>query len=202
MASGSPRARACAWRASWVLRCASWTLFKVRNAFFFLLPTLFCSVHPTGLVDPNNPNARTVILAGEALRGNGGLLLNASGHRFVNELGYRDVASNAIFAHGSKLQLSGGVSPTSAYATALFFVFETLTPHSRYLVLNDAAVAQFPEAIAFYSFKKLVLKFAHAAAFCNATGLPLDAVRATFAAYNAAASQGQDEFGKVLEEQA
>jgi len=36
-------------------------------------------VHPTGLVDPNEPDAHLKFLAAEALRGVGGLLLDANG---------------------------------------------------------------------------------------------------------------------------
>eukprot|EP00906_Rhabdomonas_costata_P033653 RCo047402 len=48
-------------------------------------------VHPTGLVFPDNPEAKTLFLASEALRGSGGLLLTADGERFVDELAKRDV---------------------------------------------------------------------------------------------------------------
>lgn len=47
-------------------------------------------VHPTGLVDPNEPDAKVKFLAAEALRGVGGLLLNRDGERFADELGHRD----------------------------------------------------------------------------------------------------------------
>lgn len=47
-------------------------------------------VHPTGLVDPNEPDAKVKFLAAEALRGVGGLLLNKEGDRFADELGHRD----------------------------------------------------------------------------------------------------------------
>ncbi|KAG0338862.1 hypothetical protein BG000_003256, partial [Podila horticola] len=39
-------------------------------------------VHPTGLVDPREPDAKVKFLAAEALRGVGGLLLQADGKRF------------------------------------------------------------------------------------------------------------------------
>lgn len=38
-------------------------------------------VHPTGLVDPKDPGAKFKFLAAEALRGEGGLLLNSDGDR-------------------------------------------------------------------------------------------------------------------------
>jgi succinate dehydrogenase/fumarate reductase flavoprotein subunit len=47
-------------------------------------------VHPTGLVDPNEPDAKVKFLAAEALRGAGGLLLDAKANRFCDELGTRD----------------------------------------------------------------------------------------------------------------
>ena len=42
-------------------------------------------VHPTGLVDPNEPDSKVKFLAAEALRGVGGILLNKTGDRFVGE---------------------------------------------------------------------------------------------------------------------
>jgi succinate dehydrogenase/fumarate reductase flavoprotein subunit len=44
-------------------------------------------VHPTGLVHPDEPDAKVKFLAAEALRGVGGIVLNAEGKRFANELG-------------------------------------------------------------------------------------------------------------------
>jgi aspartate oxidase len=40
-------------------------------------------VHPTGLIDPKEPDAKTKFLAAEALRGVGGLLLDSEGNRCV-----------------------------------------------------------------------------------------------------------------------
>src|SRR5271154_7187136 len=54
-------------------------------------------VHPTGLVDPKDPHAKVKFLAAEALRGVGGLLLDAGGDRFIDELEKRDVVSNAMW---------------------------------------------------------------------------------------------------------
>lgn len=54
-------------------------------------------VHPTGLVDPKDPTNKWKFLAAEALRGEGGILLNATGDRFCDELGHRDYVSNEMF---------------------------------------------------------------------------------------------------------
>ncbi len=56
-----------------------------------------CKVHPTGLVDPRDPGSKWKFLAAEALRGEGGLLLNAEGDRFCDELGHRDYVSGMMW---------------------------------------------------------------------------------------------------------
>lgn len=59
-------------------------------------------VHPTGLVDPKDPTAKTKFLAAEALRGEGGLLLNSKGQRFSDELGHRDYVSGKMWEEKEK----------------------------------------------------------------------------------------------------
>ena len=57
-------------------------------------------VHPTGLVDPNEPDAKVKFLAAEALRGVGGLLLDNEGQRFADELGHRDYVTGKMWENG------------------------------------------------------------------------------------------------------
>lgn len=66
-------------------------------------------VHPTGLVDPSEPNAKVKFLAAEALRGVGGLLLDKNGDRFVDELQHRDYVTGKIWENG-KVHISSGGS--------------------------------------------------------------------------------------------
>merc|ERR1719469_1681626 len=54
-------------------------------------------VHPTGLVKPEDPDAKIKFLAAEALRGVGGLVLEANGKRFANELGRRDYVTGEMW---------------------------------------------------------------------------------------------------------
>merc|ERR1711977_523356 len=54
-------------------------------------------VHPTGLVHPEEPDAKVKFLAAEALRGVGGLLLDMDGKRFCNELGRRDYVTGMMW---------------------------------------------------------------------------------------------------------
>ncbi|KAJ3795807.1 FAD binding domain-containing protein, partial [Lentinula aff. detonsa] len=49
--------------------------------------------HPTGFVDPAQPDAKTKFLAAEALRGVGGLPLKKDGSRFINEMEKRDLVT-------------------------------------------------------------------------------------------------------------
>ena len=62
-------------------------------------------IHPTGLVDPKDPKAKTKFLAAEALRGEGGILLNATGDRFCDELGHRDYVSGEMFKNKFPIRL-------------------------------------------------------------------------------------------------
>merc|ERR1712125_208151 len=53
-------------------------------------------VHPTGLVKPDDPDAKVKFLAAEALRGVGGLIFDANGKRFANEVGRRDYVTGEM----------------------------------------------------------------------------------------------------------
>ncbi|KAG5944008.1 hypothetical protein E4U59_007698 [Claviceps monticola] len=59
-------------------------------------------VHPTGLVDPKDPDSKWKFLAAEALRGEGGLLINGDGDRFCDELGHRDYVSGMMWKEKDK----------------------------------------------------------------------------------------------------
>lgn len=56
-----------------------------------LIQMNFIQVHPTAYTDGDR-----VYLIGEAVRGEGGILVNKAGHRFVNELNTRKIVSDAI----------------------------------------------------------------------------------------------------------
>ena len=56
-------------------------------------------VHPTGLVNPADPDNRTKFLAAEALRGEGGILLDNEGNRFCNDIGKRDYVTGRMWSH-------------------------------------------------------------------------------------------------------
>merc|ERR1711972_298810 len=69
-----------------------------------LIDLEWVQVHPTGLVHPDEPDAKVKFLAAEALRGVGGVLLDINGNRFANELGRRDYVTGMMWkSKGVKL---------------------------------------------------------------------------------------------------
>jgi len=62
-------------------------------------------VHPTGLVKPDDPDAKVKFLAAEALRGVGGLVLDPNGKRFANELGRRDYVTGEMWKNKPPFRL-------------------------------------------------------------------------------------------------
>merc|ERR1712139_331994 len=62
-------------------------------------------VHPTGLVKPDDPDAKVKFLAAEALRGVGGLVLDVNDKRFANELGRRDYVTGEMWKNKPPFRL-------------------------------------------------------------------------------------------------
>eukprot|EP00930_Biecheleria_cincta_P064047 TRINITY_DN495_c0_g1_i3.p1 TRINITY_DN495_c0_g1~~TRINITY_DN495_c0_g1_i3.p1 ORF type:complete len:329 (-),score=87.61 TRINITY_DN495_c0_g1_i3:1626-2612(-) len=62
-------------------------------------------VHPTGLVKPDDADAKIKFLAAEALRGVGGIVLDANGKRFANELGRRDYVTGEMWKNKPPFRL-------------------------------------------------------------------------------------------------
>jgi flavocytochrome c len=62
-------------------------------------------VHPTGLVKPDDPDAKVKFLAAEALRGVGGLVIDRDGKRFANELGRRDYVTGEMWKNKPPFRL-------------------------------------------------------------------------------------------------
>merc|ERR1712217_113902 len=62
-------------------------------------------VHPTGLVKPDDSDAKVKFLAAEALRGVGGLVFDANGKRFANELRRRDYVTDEMWKNKPPFRL-------------------------------------------------------------------------------------------------
>lgn len=82
----------------------------------------FVQFHPTALASRADPMA----LVSEAVRGEGALLVDAKGNRFVDELAPRDIVARAIFAleaRGDRAFLDARGAVGSAFATRFPTIF-------------------------------------------------------------------------------
>jgi len=120
-------------------------------------------VHPTGLVHPEEPDAKVKFLAAEALRGVGGVLLDLDGNRFCNELGRRDYVTGMMWKNkGVKMGNTTG-----------FF-----------LCLNSKASTEILWHAKHYKGRGLMESFANMGEFAKKYGIPLANIEATFKSYN------------------
>lgn len=136
-------------------------------------------VHPTGLIDLDDRDTisgklapRFLFLGAEALRGEGGLIFNADGHRFVDELGPRDHVSGEM-----EKQVAAGKGPLR-------------------LVLSEAMGAQLEFHIKHYHQRNL-MKTVTGAELAQEIGCAPDVLAGEIAKYNRAAlGEEKDPFGK------
>jgi len=125
-------------------------------------------VHPTGLVDPAEPDAKVKFLAAEALRGCGALLLDGNGNRFCNELGRRDYVSDCMFKNKGPYRL----------------------------VLNGAASKEIEWHCKHYVGRGLMTYYKHGDGLAKDIGVSPSALRKTFEDYNEVCRTKNDPFGK------
>jgi len=126
-------------------------------------------VHPTGLVDPKEPDAKVKFLAAEALRGVGGLLLNSKGDRFCDELGHRDYVTGEMWK----------------------------TTFPIRLVLNTAASKEIHWHCKHYEGRGLMRHFKNGEELAAEMGIPAEKLKKTFDDYNAiAAGKAKDPYSK------
>merc|ERR1719399_1374535 len=125
-------------------------------------------VHPTGLVHPEEPDAKGKFLAAEALRGVGGILLDANGQRFSNELGTRDYVSGEMFKNKAPFRL----------------------------VLNGKASKEIEWHCKHYCGRRVMKHMASGADLAREIGVPPERLAETFAKYNEAARTESCPFGK------
>lgn len=126
-------------------------------------------VHPTGLVDPNEPDAKLKFLAAEALRGVGGLLLDRDGNRFCNELGHRDYVTGEMWKANK-------------------------APYR--LVLNGLGSKEIEWHCKHYVGRGLMKSFESGAALAKEMNIPTSKLDTIFKRYNEDAKANKDEYGK------
>jgi len=126
-------------------------------------------VHPTGLVDPKEPDAKVKFLAAEALRGVGGLLLDNTGSRFVDELQHRDFVTGKIWENGK---------------------------YPIRLILNGKASTEIEWHCKHYVGRGLMKRFESGEALAKEMGLPVATLKKTFDDYNVVVKSKKDPLGK------
>lgn len=140
----------------------------------------YVQIHPTCYLDPKDLNATsgTLILAAEALRGYGSLLVNSNGARFCNEIGLRDETSEAIFKHCTPAVENG--------------------PVRAYMLMNDKIIDDFGRNLfSFYqNVKGLVIRYENFEEMISKEKIPEKKLKRTIEMYNSYADAGRDPFKK------
>jgi len=126
-------------------------------------------VHPTGLVHPDEPDAKVKFLAAEALRGVGGLLLTNDGERFCDELGHRDYVTGKMW--------------------------EVNKPPYR-LVLNSKGAKEIEWHCKHYMGRGLMKHFKTLKDLAKEMNVPVSKLETTLKQYNGIAESKKDPFGK------
>lgn len=125
-------------------------------------------VHPTGLVHPDEPDAKVKFLAAEALRGVGGILIDANGKRFADELGRRDYVSGEMWKHKGPFRL----------------------------VLNSKGSTEILWHCKHYVSRGVMATFATGADLAKEMGIQTSVLDKTFKDYNVCAETGKCPYGK------
>eukprot|EP00804_Cyclotella_cryptica_P026396 CCRYP_008086-RA/>CCRYP_008086-RA protein AED:0.16 eAED:0.16 QI:143/1/1/1/1/1/2/77/1262 len=141
-------------------------------------------VHPTGWVDPADPSNPGKVLAGELMRGVGGILMNRDGKRFCNELGTRAYVTDKMF------------SQNPLYAETKKWNVTNEDPTFS-LVLSSSAAANAKKHVDHYLNKGLLMKIEGVNALAKWMNLPVSTVKSTLQEYQRNAKDGKDVWGKT-----
>jgi len=125
-------------------------------------------VHPTGLVHPEDPNNKVKFLAAEALRGAGGIILDANGRRFCDELGRRDYVTGEMKKNKGPFRL----------------------------VLNSSGGREIEWHCKHYEGRGVMKHFKSGADLAKEIGVSNSRLEETFSKYSSAAKAQTDEYGK------
>ena len=141
-------------------------------------------IHPTGWVDPTDPDNKSKILAAELMRGVGGLLFNKEGKRFCNELGTRSYVTDKMLQHSDHYATTGQWDKDSP--------LESFT-----LVLSSSAAEDGMKHVDLYTHKGLLTKIEGLSALAEWMGVNKEVIRKSMNQYQESAVKGVDEWGKV-----
>lgn len=141
-------------------------------------------IHPTGWVDPADPNNRNKILAGELMRGVGGILVNSEGKRFCNELGTRAYVTDKMLEHDAH------------YAETKQWNQSNESP-TFFLILSSSAAQDAKKHVDHYSHKGLLTKIEGISSLAIWIGLDEHIIRRTMVQYQNSSHAGVDKWGKT-----
>lgn len=126
-------------------------------------------VHPTGLVHMDDPDNRVKFLAAEALRGEGGILIDKDGKRFCNDLGTRDYVTTQMWKHNNG-------------------------PYR--LCLTEKSYKNIEWHCKHYCGRRVMRHFESARDLAKEMGIPAEQLQAEFDRYNGFAKDKNDPWGK------
>jgi flavocytochrome c len=141
-------------------------------------------IHPTGWIDPVDPENTSKTLAAELMRGVGGILLNDTGARFCNELGTRAYVTEQMLSHNPIFAKEGVWDAKSRAPT-----FN--------LILSSSAAEAGKKHVDLYSHKGLMTRLEGVAELARWMGLPKATVVSSLQQYQKVFKKGVDEFGKT-----
>mmetsp|Transcript_9636 Transcript_9636/g.14274 ORF Transcript_9636/g.14274 Transcript_9636/m.14274 type:complete len:1290 (+) Transcript_9636:112-3981(+) len=141
-------------------------------------------IHPTGWVDPSDPDNRSKILAAELMRGVGGILINSDGKRFCNELGTRAYVTDRMLSHDANYNATKKWNEASQVPTFS-------------LVLSSSAALDGKKHVDLYTHKGLLTRIEGVTALAEWIGQDVSVVRSTIETYQREAQIGVDTWGKT-----
>ena len=141
-------------------------------------------IHPTGWVDPSDPQNPTKILAAELMRGVGGILINSDGQRFCNELGTRSYVADKMLQHNAHYKETGQWDASSESPIL-------------YLVLSSSAAADGKKHVDLYTHKGLLTKLHGLDALAEWMQVDRNILRITMEQYITDAKFAKDQWGKT-----
>ncbi len=128
-------------------------------------------VHPTGFIDLKDKMNKTKTLCGEVMRGVGGILVNASGERFCNELGTRQYV----------------VDQMANQNTDKFII-----------LLNQESANKVESHLNHYISNNLFYKVQNINELSKKIQIDVTKIKDTFTKYNKAVDEKKDTFGKKV----
>lgn len=141
-------------------------------------------VHPTGWVDPKDPDNTSKVLAAELMRGVGGILINKNGDRFVNELGTRAYVTEKMLSHDPTYEKTGEWDKSKPVPTFS-------------LILSSSAAVEAKKHVDLYSHKGLLTRLDGVSSLAEWMKIPKDKLVKTIQEYQDAAKVGRDAFGRT-----